>query len=75
MSVCLETKAKAAKHMPSTSVTQIGRQYHEKLACVVGVWENLIGLTRQQPMLDSNLFWEAYLRYVACPQLTNQELK
>ena len=55
MSVCLETKAKAAKHMPSTSVTQIGRQYHGKLAClVVGVWENLIGLTRQQAIIGAD---------------------
>ena len=54
MSVCLETKAKAAKHMPSTSVRQIGRQYHGKLACVVDVWENLIGLTRQQAIIGAD---------------------
>ena len=54
MSVCLETKAKAARHMPSMSVTQIGRQYHGKLACVVGVWENLIGLTRQQAIIGAD---------------------
>lgn len=50
----LETKANAAKHMPSASVTQIGRQYHWQLACVVGVWENLIALTRQQAIIGAD---------------------